>query len=324
MTSLPRLVPLMLLAATTLSGAVLFSACKSNRAATPPAVAITIPAPAVDAAKPATLAGLHNVVTYAPNLVCGGVPEGEEGLHTLAAMGIKTVVSVDGAVPDVATAEKLGMRYIHLPISYNGITPERQKELAQTIANVDGPVYMHCHHGKHRSASALGSALVLAGKLTPAAAESRMKVSGTADNYQGLWNAVRDAKPLAAAELRADVSKFPSIAKVSGMVATMSEIDSVFENVVAAQKAGWAASKDHPDLMPQKETRRLHALFTQLEGDAESKSHPADYQTMLRKAIAQGQALDAAVAAGDKTAADAQFTLVQKSCKECHKGYRDN
>ena len=311
------------LASLLLFGLAVFPACQSG-AGKAPAVAVTVPAPAADAPKAVTLAGLHNVVTYAPNLVCGGVPEGEEGLHTLAAMGIKTVVSVDGAVPDVATAEKLGMHYIHLPISYNGITPERQQELAQAIANVDGPVYMHCHHGKHRSASALGSALVLAGKLTPAQAEARMKVSGTADNYQGLWKAVRDAKPLAADALRADVTKFPSIAKVSGMVAIMSEIDSVFENVVAAQKAGWAPSKDHPDLVPQKETKRLHALFTQLDGDAESKSHPTDYQTMLQKDIGIASALDAAVAAGDKAAADAQFTLIQKGCKECHKGYRDN
>ncbi len=323
MTAIQRFVPLMLLAATTLPGAIVFSACKSNAPA-PTTIAVTLAAPPVDATKPVTLAGLHNVVTYGPNLVCGGVPEGDEGLHTLAAMGIKTVVSVDGAVPDVALAEKLGMHYIHLPISYDGITPERQKELAQTIANVDGPIYMHCHHGKHRSASALGTAMVLAGKLTPEAAESRMKVSGTADTYQGLWKAVHEGKQLTAAELRADVSKFPSIAKVSGMVATMSEIDSVFENVVAAQKAGWAASQDHPDLVPQKETKRLQALFAQLESDAESKQHPADYQAMLGKAITSGKALDAAVAAGDKVAADAQFTLVQKSCKECHKGYRDN
>jgi protein tyrosine phosphatase (PTP) superfamily phosphohydrolase (DUF442 family) len=297
------------------------STTKQEHAAAP---AVTIAPPAPTDGKAANLAGLHNVVTYAPNVVCGGVPEGEEGLHTLAAMGIKTIVSVDGATPDVATAEKLGMHYIHLPISYNGITQQRQKELAQAVVNADGPVYMHCHHGKHRSASALATALVQSGKLTTAQAVERMKVSGTAENYQGLWQAARDSKPLDASELKADLSKFPSIAKVSGMVAMMAEIDSVFENVTAAQKAGWAAPKDHPDLVPQKESKRLQSLFGQLENDAESKAHPADYQQMLGKSLAAAKALDAAVAAGDKAAADAQYQTIQKSCKECHKVHRDN
>ncbi|HEU4419191.1 MAG TPA: hypothetical protein VFT55_09650, partial [Planctomycetota bacterium] len=71
---------------------------------------ISIPVPPATADKPVQLAGVHNVVTYAPNLISGGVPEGQEGLHTLAAMGIQTIISVDGATPDVAGAESLGMR----------------------------------------------------------------------------------------------------------------------------------------------------------------------------------------------------------------------
>ncbi len=280
--------------------------------------------PPVSADKPAHLDGLHNVVTYGPDMICGGVPEGEEGLHTLAAMGVKTIVSVDGATPDVATAEKLGMRYVHLPISYNGVPEERQKELAQAITNLPGPVYMHCHHGKHRSASALGSAMVLAGKLTPAQAEERMKVSGTSQDYQGLWQAVRGAQALPAAELKTDASKFPSIARVSGMVASMSEIDLVFDNVKAAKTAAWGVPKDHPDLVPTKETRRLAQIFAQFAKDPESLSHPADYQAILTKSVEATKALDAALRAGDLDAATKQFDVIGKSCKECHKLYRDN
>jgi len=41
-------------------------------------------------------------------------------------------------------------------------------------------------------------ALVLAGKLTPEQAMDRMKVSGTAKEYTGLWAAVQNARPIAA------------------------------------------------------------------------------------------------------------------------------
>ncbi|MBL8725240.1 MAG: cytochrome c [Planctomycetes bacterium] len=289
-----------------------------------PRVPVTVPLPDLAASQSVTLPGLHNVVRYSDRALSGSVPEGREGLHTLAAMGVKTVISVDGAEPDAASAESLGLRYIHLPISYNGIAPERQQELAQAVANTDGPIYVHCHHGKHRSASALGSALVLCGALTPEAAVQRMKVSGTGENYQGLWRAVQQAAPLPASALRADVAKFPKVAKVKGLVAIMSEVDVVFENVTHLQKAAWATPADHPDLLPSKETSRLHNLFVQMHGDADSQQHGAAYQALLAKAIDQAQALDAAVKANDRNAADAQFGALQKNCKECHKAHRDN
>lgn len=289
-----------------------------------PAVPVTLALPALDAQQPTQLPGLHNVVRYSERTLSGGVPEGREGLHTLAAMGVKTVISVDGAEPDAATADRLGLRYIHLPISYNGIPAERQQELAQAIANADGPIYVHCHHGKHRSASALGAALALCGILTPEAATARMKVSGTGENYQGLWRAVASAKPLPAAELRADVAKFPKVARVKGTVAIMSEIDAVFENVGHLQQAHWQTPVDHPDLVVGKEVKRLHTLFEQMHADPDSQQQPAAYQSLLARAIDQAKALDAAVAAKDQAAADTQFGSLQKSCKECHKAHRDN
>lgn len=306
-----------------LAGGLCLSACQAPGDAHAAPLA-TIAPPALGAAKGVDLPGVHNVVTYAPSCIGGAVPEGAEGLRTLAAMGVKTIVSVDGATPDVEAAKQFGMRYIHLPISYNGISKERQIELAQVVANADGPIYMHCHHGKHRSASALASALVLAGKITTDEAVAHMKASGTGENYQGLWAAAKEAKPLDRAVLAADVAKFPSVATVSGMVATMSELDTVFENVTALSKAKWLAPKDHPDLVPGKETRRLHSLYSQLHQDPESLQKPADYQKLLEKAIGQSQALDVAVQQGDTAAADAQFVLVQKGCKECHKSFRDN
>jgi cytochrome c556 len=256
-------------------------------------------------------------------MICGAVPEGAEGLATLKAMGVKTIVSVDGATPEAELAEALGLHYIHLPISYDSVPAARAKELAQVLANAEGPVYMHCHHGKHRSAAALGSALVLVGKLTPEQAEARMKVSGTSGDYQGLWKSVRDAKPLDAAALQADISKFPSVSKVSGLVALMNELDVVFDNVKSAQGAAWGVPKNHPDLVPQKETKRLANVYGQLKTEPESVAHPADYQQMLEKSIRAAEALDAAVRSGDKATADAQYAIVQKGCKECHKSYRD-
>ena len=51
--------------------------------------------------------------------------------------------------------------------------------LARAIDEVEGPVYVHCHHGKHRSAAAVATACVMNGRLKPGQAESVLKTFGT-------------------------------------------------------------------------------------------------------------------------------------------------
>jgi cytochrome c556 len=283
----------------------------------------TLALPTVADAKPKDLPGLHNIVAYADGVWTGAVPEGDEGFATLEALGIHTVVSVDGAVPDVDSAKRHGITYVHLPISYDTVPELRAMQLAQVIANTNGPVYMHCHHGKHRSAAAVGAAAVLAGKTQPEAAVERMKVSGTAPAYEGLWSAVRNARPAEAAALKADLATFPAVAKVSGMVAAMAEIDLVNDLVKTSKESNWQPPAFHPDLVAQKETRRLRDLFASLKDDAESKAMDAGYQKLLQRSIDEATQLDEAVRSGDAAKANAMFDALGKSCKECHKPYRD-
>src|SRR5438105_3507728 len=50
--------------------------------------------------------GIHNVFQITAALFSGSSPEVEEGFRSLQKLGIKTVISVDGARPDVVTAHK--------------------------------------------------------------------------------------------------------------------------------------------------------------------------------------------------------------------------
>src|SRR5262249_7822843 len=109
---------------------------------------------AVGAAKPAELPGLHNVFRVSDKLYSGSVPEGELGFRTLQALGIRTVISVDGARPDAATARRFGLRYVHLPFGYDGCPTARALEIIRAVRDLPGPIYLHCHHGKHRSPAA--------------------------------------------------------------------------------------------------------------------------------------------------------------------------
>src|SRR2546423_1384396 len=88
---------------------------------TPPAGA----APAAPMPEKVEAKGLHNVYRLSETLYSGSSPEGDEGFASLQRLGVKTVISVDGARPDVERAHKYGLRYVHLPIGYDGV-PEGQ------------------------------------------------------------------------------------------------------------------------------------------------------------------------------------------------------
>jgi protein tyrosine phosphatase (PTP) superfamily phosphohydrolase (DUF442 family) len=114
------------------------------------------------------LPGVHNLVAYDDGYVSGRQPEGDVGFDTLAAMGVKTIISVDGAEPEVEKAGVRGMRYINLPITYGGIEDARQLETTRATRDAmrEGPVYIHCHHGKQRSAGAAAVAVANLGWST--------------------------------------------------------------------------------------------------------------------------------------------------------------
>ncbi|NOG55616.1 MAG: cytochrome c [Planctomycetes bacterium] len=285
-------------------------------------------APAVDATAPVDWPGLHNVVAYYDDFYSGGAPEGREGFALLADLGIVTIISVDGAAPDVEAARTHDMQYIHLPIGYDGIEQARVLELTRatrdSIAN--GPVYVHCHHGKHRSAGAAGAIAVSLGWLTHDEAVARMRVSGTSNDYPGLYAAAATATRLSDEILDAVAANFPAVSRPAGITRTMVEIDFVNDNLKAIRDAGWQTPADHPDLVPAAEVGRLVDLMRFLKDDPSVQDQPGDFFAQLDAALGAANALEALVTAREPVPAEhltSQFALIGQSCKSCHRAFRN-
>ena len=64
-------------------------------------------------------------------------------------------------------------------------------------------------------------------------------------------------------------------------------------------------------------------LVALLVDDPDSQELPADYQEQLKQAITDTEALDAAVAAGDRQKATELLATVKKGCNTCHADYRN-
>ncbi|MFZ4430802.1 MAG: hypothetical protein ACOYPS_10655 [Phycisphaerales bacterium] len=286
----------------------------------------TVLAPSLDAPAPREFPGLHQVVTFHPGVISGGVPEGE-GFATLAAMGVKTVISVDGGAPDVAAAKAAGIRYIHLPMGYDGCEESRVLELTRATRDsmTRGGVYIHCHHGKHRSPAASAAVAVSMGWMTPEQAIDRMRFAGTAANYTGLFDDVAACSVLPDSAIDAVNPDFPEVCMPKGMVKGMVEIDMVFDHIKEIRKAGWKTPPAHPDLVPAAEAGRLADLFRALADDEESTRHGPEFVAIMKTSHGYAKRLEDLIVAGDGSPG-AMGSLVQSlaaDCKACHATYRD-
>jgi hypothetical protein len=299
----------------------------SSPATDPAKAAAILELPTLTDAKPRDYRGLHNVVAFFAGYWSGSVPEGDAGFDTLGEMGVRTIISVDGAEPDLARARARGIRYIHLPIGYNGFDEKRKLELVRATRDAlqQGPVYIHCHHGKHRSAGAAGTAVASLGLLTPDEATARMKVSGTALNYKGLYACTANATALDNSVIDAVPAEFPEVSQPATFVKSMIEIDEINDRLKWIEKAGWTVPADHPDLVPAAEAGRMADLFRLASQGDMAQSNPADFAAALAQDADRMQALENLIVEGErdvKKLSD-QFRLIQNSCKDCHAAYRD-
>ena len=74
--------------------------------------------------------------------------------------------------------------------------PEERRELAKAVRDLDGPIYIHCHHGKHRSPAGAAVACVAAGSIAPENALGILQAAGTSKEYRGLYDSAERGTPL--------------------------------------------------------------------------------------------------------------------------------
>lgn len=267
---------------------------------------------------------LHNVIRVNDRLISGSVPENDRGFDELQALGVRTIISVDGATPDVTRAAARGLRYVHVPVGYHGLSVAQQRQIARAVRDLPGPIYLHCHHGKHRGPAAAASAAVLLGDMSPEAGDVFLKQAGTSSNYPGLFACVHSARALDAKELDATPPDFPAIAPRPELVEAMSAAQDAFDHLVAIRDAQWRTPESHPDLVPTAEAARLESLLRGMLDDPAAIGRSADFLPMLRASQQRAAELEAEIAAG--AAADsltAGLARLGATCRDCHTVYRD-
>lgn len=264
---------------------------------------------------------LLNLQRLSERIYVGGEPHEDVAFVELAQLGVTTVVSVDGAKPQVDMARHHGLRYIHIPFGYDGVPEEAGNSLARLVRTVEGPIYIHCHHGKHRGPAAAAIACIAEGSADNQSAVDILKRSGTDSHYAGLW---RDVEHYHVPADDAQLPKLVEVAEVSSLVAAMAQIDRASDHLKMCQAADWQAPAEHPDLAPQQEALLLregfHEALRQL-----SEVHRSDSRFVgwLTKAEQRARTLEFALEQRNTLDATDLITGLGNSCQQCHAAYRD-
>jgi cytochrome c556 len=292
--------------------------CESNQkksAATPAPAAVTLD----DHGAPV---GLHQHRRWSEKIGQGAQPEGEEAFRNLQALGYVTVLSVDGSAPEVELAAKYGLAYVHVPIGYDGIAVEEQIEILKAVKESPGPVYFHCHHGKHRGPAAAMIAREGLEGLSCEDAVKALELSQTGKEYAGLYRDVREFKAPTDAQIAA-APKPQSRVRPAGVRAAMVGVDKRFDLLKASQAAGWKTPPAHPDVSPEHEAKMLWELYREMARLDEAKGKGEDFLKHAAEAEGLAGNLEEALRAGDNEAATAAFRKLKKSCDACHSVYRN-
>lgn len=283
-------------------------------------------AAAVQEIQALTRPGLHNLFRVSERIYSGSNPEGDEGFASLVQLGIKTVISVDGAKPDVKTAARHGLEYVHLPFGYDGVPRNRVLELAKAASVRPAPIYVHCHHGLHRGPVAVA---VIELCENPAwnsgTAELWLQQAGTSPQYPGLMRMPRNVVRPTKSELAAVSGEFPEKTSVNDVAALMVDVDARWDRLKLLKSAGWKVPDSQPDLDPPNEALQLVESFRESARLDSVQKRGSEFVRMFKDAENAARELETQLRASPVKAdmATKAFARIAASCAACHNQFRD-
>ena len=267
-------------------------------------------APASPAAQ--KIGGLQNVVRITDWLWSGAQPEGAEDFQSLADLGVMTIVSVDGAQPDVEGAKLAGLRYVHIPFGYDGIPEVARAQLKLATTECERPIYVHCHPGKHRGPA--GAAIIYRCDTNCRAEDAAeiMRVAGTGEQYTGLWRDVREFEPIKA---HSSGQPLREHATVPDFTTRMADIDRAWDRFTPGKESVSAASLLE-DAVSIEENLKECLRFL------DEKADP-DLRTRLEAAILDATRLRENTDSAESRELENLQRQLGSDCQGCHKAHRN-
>jgi hypothetical protein len=263
---------------------------------------------------------IGNLIQISKYIYSGEEPTSDTFFICLKEFGITTIVSVDGAKPDVETAKKHNIRYIHIPIGYDGFGEGAELSITRLTREVKGPIYFHCHHGVHRGPAAAAIASIVAGCYSNEQAIEILEKAGTSKEYPGLWSDVENFN--VPSDSTVYLPELVEIADVGSFASQMASIDRAMDNIKLCRKSNWSTPAIHPDIVPERETIIVKEGFRELRRNL-SNGYDEQLRSWLGEAEEYTDRIIIALKSGELTDAENNYYLLNHACTQCHKIYRN-
>jgi hypothetical protein len=263
--------------------------------------------------------GLENFIKASNRISCGSEPHGKLAFETLKELGVNTVVSVDGAVPQRELAKAAGIRYVHIPVGYDGISQAAGRSLTRVVRETTGPIYIHCHHGRHRGPAAATLACRVEGTADVRRSIEIMVLAGTSRDYVGLW---RDVKAFVVPDERVQLPPLVEVAPLESLTAAMSRVSRRLGTLKASSTAGFGSSATAVHHTSAHDALLLHEALHEASRNL-SSDYNREFKTWLTQSVNAAKAVHDSLRSGSADTARRHFQALQRSCTQCHKTYRN-
>jgi protein tyrosine phosphatase (PTP) superfamily phosphohydrolase (DUF442 family) len=268
-----------------------------------------------------TEAAIPNFRLVKGNLYCGGVPDSESDFRALARCGIQTLVSVDGIRPNVEMAKRFGLRYVHIPFGYDDIPEPARRSLVRVARDIQGSVYVHCHHGVQRAPAAAAIVALTSGDFDSTKdAIALLKRAGTSPEYPGLWHAVRDFR-VPAEQVR--LPKLVAVADPGDLASSMALINQSLELLEAFHSNPKNTSASHPDFVAEQQALLIREMLHESGRQTGPEEQGRGFHKALGACERRVKQLEAALATSNESLIKSRFKAVRESCVACHQTYRN-
>ncbi|WP_233215327.1 phosphatase domain-containing putative toxin [Rhodopirellula bahusiensis] len=249
---------------------------------------------------------LENRIEVHPSLMSGAAPHGEAAFAELASLGVKVVVSVDGQRPDIELARKHGLRYIHIPIGYDGVHEQACKAAVALTDQIQEPMYVHCHHGKHRGPAMAAVIAQTAGWLDRKQAIELLKNAGTGSQYAGLWRDVDGFRPQPDS---VEIPELVEVAQISTLASHMVDTSLHYEVLLKSMRSNdWKVGEVR---LLQEALRESHRVCNE------------EMRPWMKDSVELVHSMESQVEREDYQELSESMARLKKACNQCHERYRN-
>jgi hypothetical protein len=255
-------------------------------------------------------------------ILAGDATPDAAALEDLRNLGVRTVISIDQAPPDVFLVAGKGLESIHSPIRFGQPDPGELMTVLSAMAATTGPYYFHGGGNDSRGLWVGAMATAWNERRAGTRAVRLLHAMDFPADLSAYWlAAVDDAFDLGQDRVRAIPADFHARRQPAPARVWMHQALRSFVVLREAEEAGWVSAPSHGRTTPDFEAEALADTLERWVA-LQGSEHPG-WVPGIEAAAARARALAGALRERDPAAVADAWSGLRSACMECHNAHRE-